>query len=98
MWRSVAPLLARDPAVVCADLRGYGRSGCPPSAPEHAPFSKRAMAQDMVRFGRTGSGTNSGGFSGEHLPERGVGPLHQRGKVLIAVALRFKDYHAKVES
>ena len=48
MWRSVAPLLARDPAVVCADLRGYGRSGCPPSAPEHAPFSKRAMAQDMV--------------------------------------------------
>ena len=48
MWRSVAPLLARDSAVVCADLRGYGCSGCPPSAPEHAPFSKRAMAQDMV--------------------------------------------------
>ena len=48
MWRSVAPLLAHDSAIVCADLRGYGRSGCPPSAPEHAPFSKRAMAQDMV--------------------------------------------------
>src|SRR5918993_2280560 len=48
MWRSVAPLLARDFAVVCADLRGYGRSGCPPSAPDHAPYSKRAMAQDMV--------------------------------------------------
>jgi pimeloyl-ACP methyl ester carboxylesterase len=26
MWRSVAPLLARRFTVVCADLRGYGRS------------------------------------------------------------------------
>src|SRR3954468_12194041 len=48
MWRSVAPLLARDFTVVCADLRGYGQSGCPPSAPDHAPYAKRAMAQDMV--------------------------------------------------
>jgi pimeloyl-ACP methyl ester carboxylesterase len=30
MWRSVAPLLARRFTVICADLRGYGRSGCPP--------------------------------------------------------------------
>ena len=35
-------------AVVCADLRGYGRSGCPASIPDHAPYAKRAMAQDMV--------------------------------------------------
>jgi haloacetate dehalogenase len=48
MWRSVAPLLARDFTVVCADLRGYGRSGCPPSTPDHTPYAKRAMAQDMV--------------------------------------------------
>src|SRR5439155_8061002 len=48
MWRSVAPLLARNFTVICADLRGYGRSGCPVSAPDHAPFAKRAMAQDMV--------------------------------------------------
>jgi haloacetate dehalogenase len=48
MWRSVAPLLARNFTVVCADLRGYGRSGCPVSAPNHAPYAKRAMAQDMV--------------------------------------------------
>src|SRR3954469_13122108 len=48
MWRTVAPLLARNFAVVCADLRGYGRSGCPASAPNHAPYAKRAMAQDMV--------------------------------------------------
>ena len=48
MWRGVAPLLARDLTVVCADLRGYGRSGCPPSAADHAPYAKRAMAADMV--------------------------------------------------
>jgi haloacetate dehalogenase len=48
MWRSVAPLLARKFTVVCADLRGYGHSGCPPSAPNHAPYAKRTMAQDMV--------------------------------------------------
>src|SRR5215510_10602787 len=48
MWRSVAPLLARNFTVVCADLRGYGRSGCPASTPDHAPYAKRAMAQDMV--------------------------------------------------
>ena len=48
MWRSVAPLLAQHFAVVCADLRGYGRSGCPSSAPNHSPYAKRAMAQDMV--------------------------------------------------
>lgn len=49
MWHSVAPLLARNFKVVCADLHGYGRSGCPASAPDHAPYTKRAMAQDMVR-------------------------------------------------
>jgi haloacetate dehalogenase len=48
MWRSVAPLLARHFTVVCADLRGYGRSGCPLSAPDHAPYAKRALAHDMV--------------------------------------------------
>jgi haloacetate dehalogenase len=48
MWRAVAPRLAHDFTVVCADLRGYGRSGCPVSAPDHAPYAKRAMAKDMV--------------------------------------------------
>jgi Predicted hydrolases or acyltransferases (alpha/beta hydrolase superfamily) len=43
MWRDVAPRLARDFTVVCADLRGYGQSGCPRSAPDHAPYAKRAM-------------------------------------------------------
>jgi haloacetate dehalogenase len=48
MWRDLAPSLAEDFAVVCADLRGYGRSGCAPSAPDHAPYAKRALAADMV--------------------------------------------------
>src|SRR5205085_1301615 len=49
MWRDVAPDLARDFTVVCADLRGYGQSGCPPSRGDHAPYAKRAMARDMVQ-------------------------------------------------
>jgi pimeloyl-ACP methyl ester carboxylesterase len=48
MWRSVAPMLARDFTLVCPDLRGYGRSGCPASTRDHAPYAKRAMARDMV--------------------------------------------------
>ena len=48
MWRDVAPLLAREFTVICADMRGYGRSGCPPSTPDHAPYAKRAMARDMI--------------------------------------------------
>jgi haloacetate dehalogenase len=50
MWRDIAPILARDFTVVCADLRGYGRSSCPPSDRSHAPYAKRAMAWDMVRL------------------------------------------------
>jgi haloacetate dehalogenase len=50
MWRDIAPELARRFTVVCADLRGYGRSSCPRSAPDHSPYSKRAMARDMVEM------------------------------------------------
>ncbi|MBV8103986.1 MAG: alpha/beta hydrolase [Hyphomicrobiales bacterium] len=48
MWRSVAPILAGRFTVVCADLRGYGASGCPVSTPDHSPYSKRAMARELV--------------------------------------------------
>ena len=48
MWRAVAPVLAGRFTVICPDLRGYGRSGCPASRPDHAPYAKRAMANDMV--------------------------------------------------
>jgi haloacetate dehalogenase len=48
MWRDVASRLARHFTVVCADLRGYGQSSCPPSSPDHGAYSKRAMARDAV--------------------------------------------------
>lgn len=48
MWRAVAPCLACRFTVICADLRGYGRSGCPVSPPDHEAYSKRSMARDMV--------------------------------------------------
>ena len=49
MWEHVAPRLAERYSVVCADLRGYGRSSKPPTDERHAPYSKREMALDMVR-------------------------------------------------
>lgn len=52
MWHRVAPALAREYTVVCADLRGYGDSGKPPSDSTHAAYSKRAMARDMVELMR----------------------------------------------
>src|SRR5918911_3741301 len=52
MWHRVAPLLARDFTVVAADLRGYGMSSKPQTAPDHAPYSKRAMARDQVEVMR----------------------------------------------
>ena len=33
---------------VCVDLRGYGRSGAPASTEDHAPYTKRAMANELV--------------------------------------------------
>ncbi len=48
MWHKVAPVLAQEFAVVCADLRGYGDSSKPKGAPDHSNYSKRAMASDMV--------------------------------------------------
>jgi haloacetate dehalogenase len=48
MWHKVAPELARDYTVVCADLRGYGDSSKPRGVPGHSNYSKRAMALDMA--------------------------------------------------
>jgi haloacetate dehalogenase len=48
MWRSVASRLATDHTVICPDLRAYGRSGAPPSTPDHFPYSKRAMGDELV--------------------------------------------------
>jgi haloacetate dehalogenase len=48
IWHKVAPALASRYHVICADLRGYGDSSRPASTPDHASYSKRAMAQDAV--------------------------------------------------
>ncbi|MCB8823015.1 alpha/beta fold hydrolase [Microvirga rosea] len=48
MWHLVAPRLAENYTVVCADLRGYGDSSKPLTTPDHEPYSKRAMARDLV--------------------------------------------------
>lgn len=48
IWHQIAPRLAHSFHVICPDLRGYGDSSKPPSTPDHYPYSKRAMAQDMV--------------------------------------------------
>lgn len=48
MWHKVAPRLAERFTVVAPDLRGYGDSAKPPGDPEHATYSKRAMAADMA--------------------------------------------------
>jgi haloacetate dehalogenase len=48
MWRYVAPRLAKNYAVICVDLRGYGRSGIPASTEDHYPYTKRAMANELV--------------------------------------------------
>ena len=53
MWHKVAPSLARDYTVVCADLRGYGDSSKPKGVPGHANYSKRAMALDMAEVMQT---------------------------------------------
>ena len=49
-WYRVAPMLARDFTVIAPDLRGYGESSKPPTTPDHEPYSKRAMARDMVQL------------------------------------------------
>ncbi|MEU1898602.1 alpha/beta hydrolase [Nocardiopsis dassonvillei] len=48
-WHRVAPLLVEQGfTVVCADLRGYGRSRGPAPSPDHTNHSKRAVASDMA--------------------------------------------------
>ena len=48
MWHKVAPALADEFSVVCADLRGYGDSSKPEGTADHSNYSKRVMANDMM--------------------------------------------------
>ncbi|GAA5070874.1 alpha/beta fold hydrolase [Nocardia iowensis] len=48
-WHRVAPrLVERGYTVVCPDLRGYGRSRGPAPTDDHAGYSKRVVANDIV--------------------------------------------------
>jgi haloacetate dehalogenase len=48
IWHHVAPVLAENNTVVVTDLRGYGDSDKPAAGPDHAEYSKRAMARDQL--------------------------------------------------
>ncbi len=52
MWHLIAPALAENYTVICADLRGYGDSSKPLTTPNHEPYSKRAMARDQIAVTR----------------------------------------------
>jgi haloacetate dehalogenase len=47
-WHLIAPRLAKDFTVVCADLRGYGDSSKPRGKDDHSNYTFRRMAQDQV--------------------------------------------------
>jgi haloacetate dehalogenase len=53
IWHKVAPRLAERFTLVIPDLRGYGASSKPASDADHMPYSKRAMALDLVEIMKT---------------------------------------------
>lgn len=53
MWHRVAQRLAPHFRLVLADLRGYGDSDKPPGEADHANYSKRVMAADLVALMRS---------------------------------------------
>jgi haloacetate dehalogenase len=52
IWHAAAERLRRTFTLVMPDLRGYGDSDKPASAPDHSIYSKRTMARDMVELMR----------------------------------------------
>ncbi len=52
MWHATAPTLARRFTVVCPDITGYGLSAKPPRSADHAAYSKREMAADLLALMR----------------------------------------------
>ncbi|MCX2865496.1 alpha/beta hydrolase [Paucibacter sp. PLA-PC-4] len=52
IWHKAAPVLAQHFTLVLADLRGYGDSSKPSGAADHANYSKRVMARDMLTLMR----------------------------------------------
>ena len=50
MWHRVAPALARHFTLVLPDLPGYGWSAVPEAKADHAPYTKRAMADVTIEI------------------------------------------------
>lgn len=48
LWHKVAARLGEQFTIIAADLRGYGDSAKPAGGADHAAYSKRAMAADLV--------------------------------------------------
>lgn len=85
MWHKVAPRLADQYTVVASDLRGYGDSSKPATSHDHAPYSKRSLANDQVKLM-------------EHLglPEFYVAGHDRGGRVAHRMALDFPDQVKKL--
>lgn len=101
-WHRVAPrLAAAGHTVVCPDLRGYGRSSKPVTTADHEPYSKRALARDVLalmtglgheRFAVVGH--DRGGYVALRLaldPPHAVGALAVLDGVSIGEALARAD-------
>ena len=52
MWHRVAPVLAQRFEVICPDLVGYGFTTKPPVSADHAAYSKRTVAADLIALMR----------------------------------------------
>ncbi len=50
IWHKIADRLAEHYTLIMPDLRGYGDSSKPPGETDHANYSKRVMAQDMIEL------------------------------------------------
>lgn len=50
LWAHVAPMLAEEYTVICADLRGYGDSTKPKASSDYSNYSFRAMAKDNIEL------------------------------------------------
>lgn len=50
IWHRLVATLARDFTLVVPDLRGYGDSSKPRGGADHANYSKRRMARDLLRL------------------------------------------------
>jgi pimeloyl-ACP methyl ester carboxylesterase len=69
------PQLAEDFTVVATDLRGYGDSSKRETTPDHAPYSKRTMAEDQLEVMRH-FGFERFALCGHYLPEEAPEETH----------------------